>query len=64
MSATLNRATSTIAGHNYGSGRAGGYGGAGVLQVQWIGGQADQEFMTWLKRNIRIRGGQPGVLGR
>ena len=44
---------------------AGGGGGAGVLQVEWVGGhQADQQFMTWLKKNIRFRGGDPGVTGR
>ena len=62
LSATLNRATDTIAGHGFGSGRAGGRGG--VLQVEWVGGGSDQEVITWLKKHIRIRGGDPTVLGR
>jgi hypothetical protein len=37
--------------------------GGGRLQVEWVGGQSDQQFMTWLKKNIRIRGGDPGNLG-
>lgn len=35
---------------------AGGADG-GALQVEWVGGQAGDEFLTWLRRNIRIRGG-------
>lgn len=39
--------------------------GSGALQIEWVGGGgADQEFITWLKKQIRIRGGDPGVLGR
>lgn len=38
--------------------------GNAPLEVEWIGGQADQEFMTWLKKNVRIRGGNPAVFGR
>jgi hypothetical protein len=35
------------------------------MQVEWVGGPAgDGEFITWLKKNIRIRGGDPSVLGR
>lgn len=41
----------------------GGVGGGNRVVISWGGGQADQEFMTWLKRNIRIRGGNPSVLG-
>jgi phage-related protein len=46
------------------AGRAGA--GAGErLTAEWIGGSgADAEFITWLKKNIRIRGGNPAVLGR
>jgi len=33
--------------------------------AEWIGGAgADQEFITWLKKNIRVRGGNPAILGR
>lgn len=42
-----------------------GGGGRQVIQLEWAGGHgADQEFMTWLKKQIRIRGGNPAVLGR
>lgn len=35
------------------------------LQIEWVGGSGtDTEFITWLKKSIRIRGGDPGVLGR
>jgi phage-related protein len=38
---------------------AGGGGGGGALTVhlEWIGGNGGDEFMTWLRRNIRIRAG-------
>lgn len=53
---------------NASSGRfsATGSGSSGSqLTAQWVGGNgADQEFITWLKKNIRIRGGNPAVLGR
>ena len=41
-------------------------GGAGArLTAEWVGGSgADAEFITWLKKNVRIRGGNPAVLGR
>jgi hypothetical protein len=40
-------------------------GGNGALQIQWVGGTgADAQFIAWLKENIRIRGGNPAVLGR
>lgn len=33
-------------------------GGAGAsLQVEWVGGNAGDEFLTWLRKNIRIRHG-------
>jgi TP901 family phage tail tape measure protein len=42
-----------------------GGGNGNRLQIEWVGGSgADQEFITWLKKNIRVRGGDPGVLGR
>lgn len=44
-----------------GSGASGG----SSLTAEWVGGSgADAEFITWLKKNIRIRGGNPAVLGR
>ena len=50
--------------HLAGAGGAGSYRGT-ALQVEWVGGhQADQQFMTWLKKNIRFRGGDPAVTGR
>jgi SLT domain-containing protein len=34
------------------------------LQIEWIGGNASDEFITWLRKNIRIRGGDvQSVLG-
>lgn len=39
--------------------------GSGRLEVEWVGSAgADAEFISWLKKNIRIRGGDPAVLGR
>jgi TP901 family phage tail tape measure protein len=35
---------------------AGGAGG-GVLQLEWVGGSGGDEFMTWLRKNIRARYG-------
>jgi len=32
-------------------------GGAQPLQIEWVGGNGGDEFMTWLRKNIRIRGG-------
>jgi TP901 family phage tail tape measure protein len=58
-----NRAIGASSGRFYGAAAAGG--GGAALTVEWIGGTgADQEFITWLKKNIRIRGGDPSVLGR
>jgi phage-related protein len=37
--------------------------GGGKLTAEWIGGQSDQQFMTWIKKNIRLRGGDQTVLG-
>jgi hypothetical protein len=48
-------------GHHHGHGHHRG----AAMEVEWVGGPAgDQEFITWLKKNIRIRGGDPSVLGR
>ncbi|NUP18431.1 MAG: phage tail tape measure protein [Streptomyces sp.] len=42
----------------------GGGGGGGVVQLEWVGGNAGDELMTWLRKNIRIRGGNvQSVLG-
>lgn len=37
-------------------GRAGGAGG-GALQLEWVGGQAGDAFMKWLRNNIRVKAG-------
>jgi phage-related protein len=56
------RAIGASGGRFYGS-PTGSNGAA--LTIEWIGGGgADQEFISWLKRCIRIRGGNPAVLGR
>jgi hypothetical protein len=34
-----------------------GGGGAMKLEVEWVGGNAGDAFMTWLKNSIRIRAG-------
>ncbi|MFG2913361.1 phage tail tape measure protein [Kitasatospora sp. NPDC048298] len=40
-------------------------GGAVTLQLEWVGSNAGDEFMSWLRNNIRIRGGDvQRVLGR
>jgi hypothetical protein len=51
--------------HGAGAAGHGAYGsGYGPLQIEWVGGhQADQQFLTWIKKNIRIRGGNPAVTG-
>lgn len=36
---------------------ASGGGGGGVVQLEWVGGNAGDDFMRWLRSNIRIRGG-------
>lgn len=42
-----------------------GGGGGGALTIQWIGSNAGDEFMTWLRKNIRIQGGNvQAALGR
>lgn len=55
----LGRATSN--GYASSVGRAGS---GAALQIEWVGGQSDGQFMTWLKNNIRVRGGNPAVIGR
>ena len=44
----------------------GGPGGAagGVVRLEWDGAGGDAEIFTYLKKHIRIRGGDPAVLGR
>jgi len=40
-------------------------GGSSRLQIEWVGGNAGDEFLAWLRGNIRIRGGDvQTVLGR
>jgi hypothetical protein len=34
-----------------------GRGGGGVLQLEWVGGNAGDAFMTWLRGNIRVKYG-------
>jgi hypothetical protein len=34
------------------------------LQIEWIGSNADSELMTFIAKNIRVRGGDPSVLSR
>lgn len=41
-----------------------GFGAAGTVRVEIDLRGGDDEFMTWLKRQIRIRGGNPEVVGR
>lgn len=40
--------------------QGGSGGGAQRLQIEWVGGNGGDEFLTWLRRNIRIRGGSGG----
>jgi phage-related protein len=37
--------------------QSGGGGGVQQLQIEWVGGYGGDEFMKWLRSNIRIRGG-------
>lgn len=41
----------------------GGGGGRGVVQVEWVGGNAGDSFMIWLRQNIKFRGGVTAALG-
>jgi hypothetical protein len=38
------------------------------LTLEWVGGNAGDEFIAWLRKNIRVRGGSVqsvlGVAGR
>jgi TP901 family phage tail tape measure protein len=46
------------------SGAGGGGQGGGVVQLEWVGGNAGDELLTWLRKNIRVRGGNvQSVLG-
>lgn len=63
LGSQLARTTSTIASTRI-PGQLGS-GGNGTLQIEWVGGAgADREFLAWLKKNIRINGGDPTVIGR
>ena len=47
----------------YRIGAAAGGGSAPLtLQIEWVGGQGDAEFVSWLQRNIRVRGGDPRII--
>ena len=35
----------------------GAQGGAGTLQIEWVGGSGGDELLAWIRKNIRIRGG-------
>jgi hypothetical protein len=35
-----------------------------TVQLEWNQTGGDAEFMSWLKKNVRGRGGDPGILGR
>jgi TP901 family phage tail tape measure protein len=64
LTAQLARTTNVIANTGVAS-SVGSPGSSAGMTAEWIGGAgADQEFITWLKKNIRIRGGDPAVLGR
>jgi hypothetical protein len=34
-----------------------GSSGSSKLQIEWVGSNASDQFMTWLKNNIRITAG-------
>lgn len=42
---------------------AGGSAGVQSLVIEWVGGAAGDEFLAWLRKNIRIRGGVTAALG-
>lgn len=43
---------------------AGGGQGGGVVQLEWVGSNAGDELMTWIRKNVRVRGGNvQSVLG-
>ena len=63
LTSQLARTTQAIANTSIPS--AAGTASSSTTTAEWIGGAgADQEFITWLKKNIRVRGGNPAVLGR
>jgi hypothetical protein len=39
------------------AGASSGAGAGGTLQLEWVGGNAGDELFTWIRKNIRIRGG-------
>jgi hypothetical protein len=41
----------------------GGQGGGVTVQLEWVGGSGGDEFLSWLRNSIRIRGGVSTVLG-
>lgn len=44
---------------------AGGGGGVTALQIEWVGGAGGDDFIAWLRKNIRIKGGNvQSVLGQ
>ena len=58
------RVSGAVSAGQYRIGAAGG-GGSGAtvtVQLEWVGGGADAEFITWLQRNIRVRGGDPRII--
>ncbi len=64
LTAQLARTTNVIANTSV-AGAVGAPGSGGNLTAEWVGGAgADQNFITWLKENIRIRNGDPNVLGK
>jgi len=69
LKSQLGDISTTISGTVGAGTRAAGAGtgpaGAGTLQIEWVGTNGGDEFMTWLRKNIRIKGGNvQTVLGR
>jgi hypothetical protein len=56
-SQSASRLLSGVANPSVGTRSLAGAAGGGTVQLEWVGGQADREFMTWLQKNVRIRGG-------
>lgn len=42
---------------------SGGSGGVQRVELEWVGGNGGDEFMAWLRKNIRVRGGLTSALG-
>lgn len=59
--ASVRMARAAVSGSASWGGPGGGRGG--TLQLEWVGGSADQALITLLKRHIRVHGGNPAVLG-